>query len=119
MINSLKTVFKPCVRSEADIDAWIDQGKPFIRGKSLYTSEEFVVNLAQVTVNVHSAIATAAAWYRDNAGMMTEEERESGLTYDVSIVNEDEYEIQFVFDMRRKFIIDESSEVVDVYECTQ
>lgn len=118
MISQLKTVFKQCVRSEADIEAWIDEGKPFIRGKSLYTEEEFVVNLKQITVDVHSAIATAAFWYEKNAGNLTDDERENGMTYDVSIINEDEYELQIVFKIKRKFILEEEEGYINAYECT-
>lgn len=119
MIHQLKTVFKPYVRSEADIDAWVDNGKPYMWGKTLMTSEEFVVNLKQVTANEHAVVAVAAKWYAENAGLITDEERYAGITYDISIINEDEYEIQFVFQMKRKFITDvDDNGVLSANECS-
>lgn len=118
MINQLKQVFKPYVRSEADIDAWIDEGKPYIIGRSMMTEEVFVVNVRQVTVDTHIVIAAAAIWYRDHAGNVTDETIENGLTYDVSIINEDEYELQFVFKIKRKFIVNEGDQI-SVHECAE
>lgn len=119
MIHQLKTLFKPYVRSEADIDAWIDNGNPYVIGKSLMTDEEFVVNLKQISADVHVVIAVAALWYEKHAGTMSDDKRESGITYDVSIINEDDYELQLVFQMRRKFMIDVDDEngEVNAYEC--
>lgn len=121
MINDLKYVFKSCVRSEADIEAWIDEGKVHLRGRGLYTTEDFVVNLKEITVDVHVLIATAALWYEKQSLLMTEGDRDDGLTYDISIINEDAYEIQIVFKMKRKFIITESTETgdINVHECTE
>lgn len=118
MINQLKQVFKPYVRSEADVDAWIDEGQPKMIGKSLITEEDFVVNVRQITVDTHIVIAAAAIWYRDNAGTITDDELEKGLTYDVSIINEDEYELQFVFKVKRKFIVNEGDQI-SVHECIE
>lgn len=120
MINDLKRVFKHCVRSESDIDAWIDEGRVHLRGRGLYTDEDFVVNLKEVTVDFHSVIATAALWYEKQSLLMTDDERDTGLTYDISIINEDAYEIQLVFKMKRKFIINESEVgIVNVHECIE
>jgi len=116
MINQLKSLFKPYVRSEADIEAWIDEGEPHIVGKSLITEEIFVVNVRQITIDTHSLIAVAALWYRDHSGTISDDRCEKGMTYDVSIISETEYELQFVFKVKRKFIIHEG-ERINVHEC--
>lgn len=121
MINDLKRVFKHCVRSESDIDAWIDEGRVYLRGRGLYTDEDFVVNLKEVVIDFHAVIATAAIWYEKQSPLLTDDERDDGLTYDISVINEDAYEIQLVFKMKRKFIINENVEtgVVSVHECIE
>ena len=106
MINQLKSLFKPYVRSEADIEAW----------KSLITEEIFVVNVRQITIDTHSLIAVAALWYRDHSGTISDDRYEKGMTYDVSIISETEYELQFVFKVNRKFIIHDG-ERINVHEC--
>ena len=117
MINKLKALITKYVRDPASVEIWVDAGKVNQEYPSLYLKELIVINITEMTAPYQSILGAIRVWYEEHHGGLTNKELETGMSFDVEILKENDAFMQVRLNVRSRYIMQENEGMIDAIHC--
>lgn len=117
MINKLKALITKYVRDPASVEIWIDAGKVDQEWPSLYLKELIIINITEMTTPYQSVLGAIRVWYEENHGGLSDKELETGMSFDVEILKENDAFMQVRLNVLSRYMMNENEGMIDAIQC--
>ena len=117
MINELKAFLTQYVRDASSIEIWVDEGTVDQEWPTLYLKELIVINITEMTRPYATILGAIRHWYENHHGGLSDNELAKGMSFDVSILKENDAFMQVRLTVRSRYIMSEEGGLIDAHQC--